>query len=407
MHATRSRANPIRRNNEENPRTPKVRDFQTVDGLVHGWQFKAKYEGSIVPEFSREPDRGLQRPTNPRPPPLTLQDLECIKVLGGGGYGHVLLVKTSRDTHPLDKPGCLFAMKTLRKKHIHFNEGNAPTEKDVERSVLTALPWNPFVNGIVQTFYDTRNLYLMLELVPCGTLRSLIQKHAPLDSAALTFYFANIVCGLDFLEIYGIAHRDIKPENILVGADGYLSLADFGSAARSSEQSGWLMVGTTAYMAPEVIVSVGQSERTWAGIDWWSSGCVLYEMITKKMAFHGRTENATFGKVSSGHYAWPSTVRVGKNLKSFVASLLTVDAAKRLGTRGASEVKQHSYLKDVVWNRMLLRQYLAPYLPPTPHPAASWHNHPLPEQSKIPDLKVVVPPLHLAHDNRFPPIRDS
>jgi serine/threonine protein kinase len=154
----------------------------------------------------------------------------------------------------------------------------------VERSVLAELPWDPFVNGIVQTFHDARNLYLRLEHVPCGTLRSLIQKRAPFDPATLTFYFANIVCALHFLEIYGIAHRDIKPDNILVGADGYLCLADFGSAARSSAQGGWLMIGTAAYMAPEVIASVGQSQLTWSGIDWWSSGCVLYEMITKKMA---------------------------------------------------------------------------------------------------------------------------
>jgi hypothetical protein len=119
-------------------------------------------------------------------------------------------------------------------------------------------------------------------------------------------------------------------------------------------------------------------------------------------------------------------VRVGKNLKSLVASLLTVDAVKRLGTHGASEVMQHPCLKDIDWNRMLLRQYLvcssshtptvpdsfflfefrsslqAPYIPPTPHPCASWQNHSLPEQSKIPGLKIVDPPLHLVHDNRFP-----
>lgn len=52
MHATRSRADPLRRN-KENSRAPKVRDFQTVDGLVHGWQFKAKYEGGVVPEVRR------------------------------------------------------------------------------------------------------------------------------------------------------------------------------------------------------------------------------------------------------------------------------------------------------------------------------------------------------------------
>jgi serine/threonine protein kinase len=156
--------------------------------------------------------------------------------------------------------------------------------KDVERSILSELPWDPYVNGMVQTFHDTRNLYLMLEFVPCGTLRSIIQKRAPLDLATATFYFANIVCALHYLELYGIMHRDIKPDNILVGADGYLCLADFGTAAKLTEESGWQLNGTAAYMAPEVIASVGQSQRIWSGVDWWSSGCVLHEMITKKMA---------------------------------------------------------------------------------------------------------------------------
>lgn len=155
--------------------------------------------------------------------------------------------------------------------------------KDVERSILCTLPWDPFVNGMVQTFYDSRNLYLMLEFIPSGTLRSLIQKRAPFDPAAVAFYFANIVCALDFLEMCGVVHRDIKPDNILVGADGYLCLADFGSAARPTDRSGWQMNGTAAYMAPETVAPTGQSECIWSGVDWWSSGCILYEMITKKM----------------------------------------------------------------------------------------------------------------------------
>jgi serine/threonine protein kinase len=145
------------------------------------------------------------------------------------------------------------------------------------------LPWNPFVNGVLQAFHDARNLYLMLELIPCGTLRSLLQKRAPFNPATTAFYFANIVCGLSFLEFHGIIHRDIKPENILLGPDGYLCLADFGSAAREETEDDWLMVGTPTYMAPESFTPQGQSERLYSGIDWWSAGCVLYEMITRKM----------------------------------------------------------------------------------------------------------------------------
>lgn len=49
LHATRTRVDPLRRNNQDKPRIPRVQ----VDGLVHGWQFKAQYEGSDVPEVRR------------------------------------------------------------------------------------------------------------------------------------------------------------------------------------------------------------------------------------------------------------------------------------------------------------------------------------------------------------------
>jgi len=52
MHATRSRVDPLARNNKGSPRMPRAQPLETVDGLVHGWQFKAKYEGSVVPEVS-------------------------------------------------------------------------------------------------------------------------------------------------------------------------------------------------------------------------------------------------------------------------------------------------------------------------------------------------------------------
>jgi hypothetical protein len=50
MHATRNRVHPLRRNNEGSPRPPRVTVSEMADGLVLGWQFKAKYEGSVVPE---------------------------------------------------------------------------------------------------------------------------------------------------------------------------------------------------------------------------------------------------------------------------------------------------------------------------------------------------------------------
>lgn len=210
-------------------------------------------------------------------------------------------MRTQRNVHSLDKPGTLFALKVLKKKVIRYLDEVCTAvvgilsgiiiiiyqrdheKKDVERSVLSILPWSPFVSGAIETFYDSKNLYLMLELIPCGTLRSLIQKYAPFDPPTASFYFANIVCGLAFLQERDIVHRDLKPENILVGPDGYLCLADFGSAAVVKYEDNWLLVGSISYMAPEAISPVGQTQKFGKALDWWSSGCILYEMVTRKM----------------------------------------------------------------------------------------------------------------------------
>ncbi|KAG5634088.1 hypothetical protein H0H81_003446, partial [Sphagnurus paluster] len=120
----------------------------------------------------------------------------------------------------------------------------------------------------------------MLEVIPCGTLRSVIKKRAPLDSSATAFYFANLVAGIEFLQNAEILHRDLKPENILLGTDGYLVIADFGTAAREGDNTDWVLVGSPAYMAPELVSIEQQSKITYAAIDWWSSGVILYEMAT-------------------------------------------------------------------------------------------------------------------------------
>lgn len=70
------------------------------------------------------------------------------------------------------------------------------------------------------------------------------------------FYTANIVVGLEALHSKGYAHRDIKPENMLLGADGYAQLADFGLATNKLPSRGWC--GTGGFMAPEMYEQGGQ-----------------------------------------------------------------------------------------------------------------------------------------------------
>ena len=140
------------------------------------------------------------------------------------------------------------------------------------------------MNNVIDAFHDERNIYMLLEDIPCGTLRSLIHEHGPFDATRAMFYFSNIACALAFLQDYNIVHRDINPDNILLGSDGYLCLSDFTKATVPSDDQGfqyWILVGSLAYAAPECINPVAVGPLTYGStVDWWSSGCVFFELLT-------------------------------------------------------------------------------------------------------------------------------
>lgn len=88
-----------------------------------------------------------------------------------------------------------------------------------------------------------------------------------------------MVCAVASLHDQGIAYRDLKPENLLIDADGYLKLVDFGFAARVEPGNKlYTLCGTPEYLAPEVIFSKGHNK----GVDWWAVGCLLFELLVRE-----------------------------------------------------------------------------------------------------------------------------
>lgn len=165
-----------------------------------------------------------------------------------------------------------------------------------EMRTLSKLPWNPFIAGFVNTFHDETNMYLLLELIPYRHLlsRLFLAPENTLDNKTARFYTANIVCAIAFLHNHGVVHCDIKPENILVGADGYLALADFGMANTEKNltpKDVWAGYGTTMYRAIEL--QRGRDNpgdmRTAKCIDWWALGCIVYEMHVGEPVRHSFT----------------------------------------------------------------------------------------------------------------------
>lgn len=99
---------------------------------------------------------------------------------------------------------------------------------------------------------------------------------------------APLIEGVQALHDRGLVHRDLKPSNIRLGDDGRVVLLDFGSVLqrRGSGQGASGMVGTPAYMAPEVCTGLVAGDEA---CDWYSLGCVLYEALTDALPIDGST----------------------------------------------------------------------------------------------------------------------
>eukprot|EP01028_Stygiella_incarcerata_P006572 TRINITY_DN26822_c0_g1_i1.p1 TRINITY_DN26822_c0_g1~~TRINITY_DN26822_c0_g1_i1.p1 ORF type:complete len:705 (+),score=175.80 TRINITY_DN26822_c0_g1_i1:284-2116(+) len=132
-----------------------------------------------------------------------------------------------------------------------------------------------------------------MELVPGGSVTSVLKEHGPLSVAVVKRYTRSVLRALEYLHGKNIVHRDLKPSNMLLTMEGEVKLADFGISkqVRASVDPtggpGRMPYGTPHYMAPELFTDRGFSTKS----DIWGLGCVVLEMITGKIPW-GELSNA-------------------------------------------------------------------------------------------------------------------
>jgi serine/threonine protein kinase/tetratricopeptide (TPR) repeat protein len=213
---------------------------------------------------------------------------QILELLGRGGMGMVYKARDAR----LDR---LVALKFL----VHrAAEGGLASDLRVrferEARAISSLS-NPHIGALFDVDLKPEIPFLVLEYLPGGSLQARM-KGQPMPLTEIRELSLQIGEGLRHAHRHGVVHRDLKPGNILFDAEGRLKIVDFGISKLSGTTQVTIegvLVGTTAYMAPELILRRDVDQRG----DLWALGVMLYQMATGTLPFQGENNQATLYEV--------------------------------------------------------------------------------------------------------------
>ncbi|KRW98381.1 Protein kinase-like domain [Pseudocohnilembus persalinus] len=273
-------------------------------------------------------------------------------VIGKGGFGKVWKVENKKNKK-------LYAMKEMSKSLVI-------TKKSVnsvmnERQLLSQLKF-PFLVNMFYAFQDRENLYLIMDLMPGGDLRYHIGRQRRFNEEQTRFFVACIFMGLEYLHNNNIIHRDIKPENLVLDSDGYVRTTDLGIARIWKPDNASDTSGTPGYMAPEVMC---RQPHTFA-VDYFALGVLAYEFMLGRRPYLGRSRKEIRDQILAKRVQIKRhEIPEGWSLEAadFINRLIERKPSNRLGINGPAEVKNHPWIKNFPWEKLLNKEIQAPFLP--------------------------------------------
>lgn len=187
-------------------------------------------------------------------------------------------------------------------------------------------------------------MYVVMELVTGGELFQYLIKNGKMCDESARKLFRQLISALQCCHGLNICHRDIKPENLMLDSQGNLKLGDFGYAqwmhCISDQTPGWVETscGSPHYASPEVIRGgryVGKQA------DVWSSGVVLFALLTGGLPFDHDNTQQLLRKVCEGKFQIPAWVT--PSAADLIRQMLTLDPTKRITT---DDILRHPWLVD-------------------------------------------------------------
>eukprot|EP00184_Porphyridium_aerugineum_P000622 CAMPEP_0184691656 /NCGR_PEP_ID=MMETSP0313-20130426/436_1 /TAXON_ID=2792 /ORGANISM="Porphyridium aerugineum, Strain SAG 1380-2" /LENGTH=505 /DNA_ID=CAMNT_0027149409 /DNA_START=87 /DNA_END=1604 /DNA_ORIENTATION=+ len=266
------------------------------------------------------------------------------KTLGTGSTGKVKLAKHV-------ETGQLVAIKIIRKD---FLAKKPSLRKKLLREIaVMKLCDHPNVLKLYDVFEIETHLFLVIEFVDGCELFDFLVKRGSLDQDQALNFFQQIVCGLEYCHRRLICHRDLKPENLLLDRNLNVKICDFGMTNLNPPgQFLETSCGSPHYAAPEVV-----SGDMYNGLeaDIWSTGVILYAMVTGRLPFDDDNIQRLLNKVQRGVYHLPNDI--DPNCRDLIKQMLNVDPSKRISIDG---IKAHPWYTS----KPLLNPYVDDFVAP-------------------------------------------
>ena len=198
------------------------------------------------------------------------------------------------------------ALKTVRKEVMDQHLAGEIIARFKNEAQAAGRLTHPGIVAIYDYGEDVTTAFIAMEFVQGHSLRHYLARREAFALQGIVSIMGELLQALDYAHEHGVVHRDIKPANIIMMTNGRLKVADFGIARidRSSLTIVGSVMGTPSYMSPEQYAGLPVDRRT----DIFSSGVVLYELLTGTKPFEGATDTIIAYKICHEPHRKPSEI---------------------------------------------------------------------------------------------------
>ena len=250
------------------------------------------------------------------------------KTLGQGTFGKVKLG---------------IYLPNQEKVAIKILEKDRMTDKDdqirIKREFDMLSKFNhPNVILVTEIFESIDSYYSVMEYCEGGELFNYIVEKRRLSENESSFFYFQIINGLEYIHSLGIVHRDLKPENLLLTKDHLLKIIDFGLSNYFEKGQKNLLstpCGSPCYASPEMVAG---KKYDGIKIDIWSTGIILFAMLCGYLPFEDKNNEILFDKILECKIDFPYFL--SEESIDLIKKILVIDPLKRIDI---CDIKKHSF----------------------------------------------------------------